>query len=48
MINLQQNHIDFKGAGESVLEKESWGIRAIKIHNIKELANGLHTVESKK
>lgn len=46
MINLQQNHIDFKGVYG--LEKESWGITAIKMHNIKEPANGLQTAESKK
>lgn len=48
MINLQQNHIDFKGASEYGLEKESWVITAIKMHNIKEPANGLQTAESKK
>lgn len=48
MINLQQIHIDFKGAGEYGLKKETWGITAIKTHNIEEPVNGLQTAESKK
>lgn len=47
MLNLQQNHIGFKGAGEYTLKKEIWGITAIEMHNIKEPENGLQTAESK-
>lgn len=47
MINLQQNHIDFKGAGKYGLKKDISGITAIKMHNIEEPENGLQTAESK-